>query len=115
MPAHPDKPFDLPSEIAKIVSQKVGKSDITSNFIFKNGKGKIKELPYGEKWDEWDKTGLTFNDPTLIAKKSVILIDDKYQSGSTISFVASKLQEAGAARIYGLSLVKTLSNDDNVK
>jgi predicted amidophosphoribosyltransferase len=44
---------------------------------------------------------------------SVILIDDKYQSGMTIQFVASRLYDAGTAKVYGLCAVKTLRDMDN--
>jgi predicted amidophosphoribosyltransferase len=38
-------------------------------------------------------------------------MDDLYQSGTTMQFVAMKLKQAGARHVYGLALVKALSND----
>lgn len=49
----------------------------------------------------------------LDGRHSVILIDDKYQSGTTINFVASILRGAGAGAIYGLCIVKTARDTDN--
>ena len=43
----------------------------------------------------------------------IILLDDIYQSGTTIQFVAMKLIEAGAKRIFGLTTVKARRNTDN--
>lgn len=34
-----------------------------------------------------------------------------YQSGLTIQFVAMKLKEAGAKRVFGITLVKALGNE----
>lgn len=55
--------------------------------------------------------GLTAG-PSVIGKR-VILFDDKYQSGMTLQFVASKLLEAGATDVYGLCAVKTWRDTDN--
>ncbi len=49
-----------------------------------------------------------------VKDKTIILIDDKYQSGITIQYIAMKLQQAGAHEVYGLSFVKTLRDKDNV-
>jgi predicted amidophosphoribosyltransferase len=59
-----------------------------------------------------EKTGIRLN-AKLPKDSDVILIDDKYQSGTTMQFVAMKLQEAGARYIFGISLVKTLRDTDN--
>lgn len=42
--------------------------------------------------------------------KSVILIDDLYMSGISMQYVAMKLKESGASRVFGLALVKSRSN-----
>ena len=56
----------------------------------------------------------------ILAKKlstrgeSVILLDDKYQSGTTMHYVAMQMQAAGVdGPILGLVAVKTLRDDDN--
>lgn len=42
--------------------------------------------------------------------KRILLLDDLYQSGVSMQFTAMKLYLAGANEIYGLSIVKSLSN-----
>lgn len=45
-----------------------------------------------------------------LSGKTVILIDDLYMSGLSLQYVAMKLKEAGAERVFGLCLVKSRSN-----
>lgn len=45
-----------------------------------------------------------------LERKNVILLDDLYMSGLSMQYVAMKLKEAGADRIFGLSIVKSFSN-----
>ena len=75
----------------------------------------VKESELQAKWDAWNESDVSFNGaPELdIEGKSVVLIDDLYQSGRTIQYVAMKLQEAGARQVCGLSLVKTWGDTDN--
>ena len=75
----------------------------------------IKEVEYAKKWAMWEETGLNFQKTSSadVTHKSVLLIDDVYQSGTTMQFVAMKLQEAGAGEVYGLCLTKTLGDYDN--
>ena len=42
--------------------------------------------------------------------KNVLLVDDMYQSGLTMQYVAMGLKEKGANRVYGVSLVKARNN-----
>lgn len=112
VPPRPDKEFDLPLWIAKLVAVATKKPDITPNFKFGNTKSSVKEVALDEKWAAWESAGLTLDGVDLAGKK-VILLDDKYQSGTTLQFVAMTLQRHGASEVYGLSLVKTLRDTDN--
>ncbi|MCG8503907.1 MAG: hypothetical protein MI755_04815 [Sphingomonadales bacterium] len=112
VPAHPDKHFDLPRILAQRIAEELGIQDVTHRFSFSGPKREIKDAPASERWDVWDECGLSF-DPPLEDSPSVILIDDKYQSGVTIHYVASKLRDAGVGEIYGLCAVKTLRDTDN--
>lgn len=115
VPPSPEKNFDLPTEIVKQVSVTVKKPDITGGFTFSNEKKSLKNTGYEKKWDTLERAKLAFQSENNIdiRDKTIILIDDKYQSGITIQFVAMKLQQAGAREVYGLCVVKTLSNSDN--
>jgi len=77
-----------------------------------NTKASVKEVALDEKWAAWESADLQVTSLDL-AEKKIILIDDKYQSGTTIQFVGSVLQSHGASEVYGLSLVKTLRDTDN--
>lgn len=112
VPPHPEKRFDVPSEIVKMVcgkSQKI--TNITEHFHFGDKKLSAKSASLRDKWIMWEQANLSIN--CCLDGKDVILLDDKYQSGTTIQFVAMKLQEAGARGIFGLSLVKTMRDTDN--
>ena len=111
VPSTPDKEYDLPAEIVSIVSDALDKDDITQGFSFDADKESITDAPEDEKWEIWENAELTFNGS--LTDKTIILIDDKYQSGITIQYVAMKLQEAGASRVLGLCMVKTMKDDDN--
>jgi hypothetical protein len=89
VPPRPGKEFDLPSRLAEKIASTLGVSDLTSRFSFSGMKESIKSLSIDEKWAAWEAAGLTFS-PKLEDKPSIILIDDKYQSGITLQFVASR-------------------------
>ncbi|MBE8190749.1 MAG: hypothetical protein HAW64_00860 [Alphaproteobacteria bacterium] len=113
-PPRPNKPFDLPSHIASKVSATISKPDITSHLSCANARDEIKEASVDEKWDIWSEAGLQYNNNGFdVNGKNIILIDDKYQSGITLQFIAMKLQEAGANNVYGLCMVKTFGDKDN--
>lgn len=44
----------------------------------------------------------------------ILLVDDLYQSGISMNYVAMLLRAHGAAAVYGLALEKTCRNDDNM-
>ena len=111
-PPRPDKGFDLPSQVVSIVSDRLGKDDVTGYFNFGAEKKSVKSATLDEKWAAWEEAQMTF-DGIDITDKKIILIDDKYQSGTTIQYIAMKLQEAGAYQVYGLSMVKTMRDTDN--
>ena len=115
VPSASYKNSDLPSSVTTLVSKKIGKQDVTAGFIFKGTKSSVKSIKYDEKWDVWEKAQVSFQNNSVISvdDKTIILIDDKYQSGVTIQYIAMKLQKAGAYEVYGLSFVKTFSDTDN--
>ena len=116
VPPRPDKDFDLPGSVTKLVSEKVGKQDVTGGFVFNRHKSSVKAANFDEKWNVWEGVQVSFQNSSAfnVNDKTIILIDDKYQSGITIQYTAMKLQQAGADEVYGLSFVKTLRDTDNV-
>ncbi len=73
----------------------------------------LKAISVQQKWDLLEQTGLCVRGDSLIGKK-VILLDDMYQSGTTLNYIGRKILQAGARAVYGLTLVKSLSNADNI-
>lgn len=111
VPAFPSKHFDLPREIVSRVSQKISKPNITDHFEFKQEKSPLKGCNLEEKWKKWEDTGVLFK--RNIRGKTVLLIDDLYQSGISLQYIAMKLQDAGCEEVYGLTVVKSWSDTDN--
>lgn len=102
---------DLPFQVAQLVAKQTNKQHITENFCMAFSKKPVKTLQLEDRWNEWEKTELSYSGD--LTGKTIILIDDKYQSGTSIHYVARKLQEAGAVQVYGLCLVKTMRDTDN--
>ena len=94
------------------MSARLGKGHITGHFHFGAEKKSVKSATLDDKWTAWEEAQLTF-DGVDITDKKIILIDDKYQSGTTIQYIAMKLQKAGAYQVYGLSMAKTMRDTDN--
>jgi hypothetical protein len=112
VPARPGKLYDLPTVLADRIAKRLTLRDLTPHFCFKGTKDPIKTLELDQKWDTWERTGLAF-EQELDNSQPIILIDDKYQSGITLQFVASRLCAAGAGPVFGLCAVKTLRDTDN--
>ena len=114
VPAQRGKDFHLPAELAARSSTRVGLPDITPDFSFAEDKPSLKDLTIEEKWDALAGVEFLTQDNTVTLQgQSIILIDDKYQSGITLQFIASKLLEKGASKVFGLFAVKTWRDDDN--
>jgi predicted amidophosphoribosyltransferase len=111
VPPSPEKEWDLPMEIARLVSAKTGKPDISASVQFRAVKKSIKATSLEEKWATLSDGLLSVDE--LVKGKKVVLIDDKYQSGTTAQFVASKLYDAGAEEVNGLFCIKTWRDTDN--
>jgi hypothetical protein len=111
VPPSPGKDWDLPSELAKYLSAKTGKENLSGAIKFGKDKKSVKAVALDEKWKALDAAGLRVS-PDIKGKK-VILLDDKYQSGTTAQFVGSRLYSAGASAVYGLFCVKTWRDTDN--
>jgi hypothetical protein len=63
-----------------------------------------------EKLEILEESGLQIAEGLVLKGKTVLLFDDLYMSGLSMQYVAMKLKEAGAARVFGLCTVKSRSN-----
>lgn len=109
--SNPSNP-SLPNRIAEEVSEVLGLTNVSDHIAWKGSKEALKEKSIEEKWIELEKVDIEIKDVDL-SKKNIILIDDLYQSGTTIQFVAMKLKEFGATKIFGLTIVKSRKDSDN--
>jgi len=104
----------LPQQIAKLIADKTHLEDASSLVRWCKDKPELKNIRVEEKWVSLDRVGICLPSDG-IAGKHIILLDDLYQSGTTLNFIASRLKSAGAKLVYGLALVKSWSNSDNVQ
>lgn len=102
---------NLPCQVIENIQNEYDIENITSNLNWRQPKNSLKNLSRDEKWAELEKAGLDYSGS--LHGQSIILIDDLYQSGLTIQYVAKRLLEAGAGRIFGVCLVKSRRDTDN--
>lgn len=103
--------INLPCKIINCISQSYEIEDITHNLKWEYPKASLKSLSKDDKWTALKEANLQVN--VELNGKVIILIDDLYQSGLTIQYVAKKLIEAGAAQVFGVCLVKSRRDTDN--
>jgi hypothetical protein len=100
------------SKVCSQVSYFLKINDITSQFKWKSKKPSVKELGVAEKLKKLKQVGIESSFD--IGGQNVILIDDMYQSGITMQFFSQILKEHGANKVFGLALVKSRKDSDNV-
>lgn len=111
-PSDPAKLFDLPKHLVANISERLGKPDKSDKVKTLKARPGNKELPCEEKLANIE--GTVSVDDKSFKDEIVLLVDDLYQSGVSMNYVAMRLLEAGAKQVLGLSCEKTCSNDDNV-
>jgi phosphoribosylpyrophosphate synthetase len=57
------------------------------------------------------KYGVILSDP--VKKKTVLIVDDLYQSGTSIWAYAEYLKFLGASKVFAIVSVKSLKDSDN--
>lgn len=111
-PSDPQKQFDLPAYLARVIAPKVGMDDACDHIVTVAKRPQVKNMALNQKLSAL--SGTIAVDPDVVGGKTVLLIEDLYQSGATINFTAMEILNAGASRVFGLSCVKTCRNSDNV-
>ncbi|RJQ50135.1 MAG: ComF family protein [Nitrospiraceae bacterium] len=111
IPPNPSKTFHLPVELSRELAEKTGKRDGTGMIRKVRETPKLQALPLAEKLKALRGAIEITGD---VEGKSVILIDDLYQSGSTMWTVARLLKKKGARRVLGLACVKSWRDTDNI-
>lgn len=85
--------------------------DISNQMGWENKSGSLKDVATAEeKLDMIQAWGLRFGEDVDLNGKTVLLVDDMYQSGVTLQYIAMRMKEVGAKRVFGMTLVKSLGN-----
>ncbi|MCG3174496.1 MAG: hypothetical protein GMKNLPBB_02735 [Myxococcota bacterium] len=82
----------------------------------RRGKPPLKNIPVEQKIPVWQSIFSTRDGVELgasVRDKTVVVVDDLYQSGATMWCYAQFLKNCGASYVIGLVCVKSLRNSDN--
>jgi hypothetical protein len=111
-PSDPTKQYNLPKYLAERISEATGLENLTEQVLTVELRDSIKGVALKAKFDTLLGT-IKVVDNAFEAKR-VILVDDLYQSGTSMNYCGLMLLRAGAKKIFGLACEKTCRNDDNV-
>lgn len=105
-PSNPNKPFDLPSYLVEVISESTQQKNATS-FIRKIRTTRpMKECRTIQEKEDNIKNAFEV-EAAIFRGKTVILVDDIYQTGLSIKEVGRVLKQAGAKLVLGLVATKT--------
>jgi hypothetical protein len=110
-PSNPDKTFCLSTYLCDSVANKLSAESLSNAIKTTKARQPLKSLSMGQKLETLSQS--TEFDKDAFSGKSVLIVDDLYQSGITINFVGLKLRELNAESVYGFCAVKTCTNTDN--
>ena len=113
VPADPEE-CNVARKLAKAVAVSVNKEYIQADLVC--DKSAMKELTIENKIPEWENLYASEGCVELhgdVTGKTVIIIDDLYQSGATMWCYAKFLKQQGARCVLGLPCVKSLRDTDN--
>jgi hypothetical protein len=102
----------LPMRLAKQLAVRFDLKDVTGRLRWQTKKDTIKDKEAAAKWGLLEAVGLAVDGS--LSKERVLIVDDMYQSGATVHFVASRLQEAGANAVHCLAVSKSRGDKDNL-
>ncbi|MDI6709996.1 MAG: hypothetical protein QME76_04815 [Bacillota bacterium] len=105
------RPFDLPRYLARSIAEQWGRDDLTHAIRLIAPRSAAKDLPLDRKLEALK--GTIEVDKDLVGGKVILLIDDLYQSGTSMNYLGMLLLEAGAKKVFGLACEKTCRNDAN--
>lgn len=108
MPPRPSKTFHLPVEMAKGIGATLECTVDLS--LTKTEHPKLRMLPIKQKLSALAEA---FSLGDSVEGKSILIVDDLYQSGASVWSLARYLKARGARLVYGLACVKSWSDTDN--
>jgi predicted amidophosphoribosyltransferase len=108
MPPRPSKDFHLASELGREVGSILGRN--VGLALMKDEIPKLRHLPIDQKLKALDGA---FHLTESVEGKTVLIIDDLYQSGTSAWALAKFLKQNGAREVYALACVKSWRDTDN--
>jgi predicted amidophosphoribosyltransferase len=113
VPSTPDR-CSVPRKLARTLA-KAAKLIFLDELLYCE-KQHLKNLTFDAKIKEWERLYNSEGCIELVGDvvgKTVFLVDDLYQSGTTLWSCAKNLKQIGAAAVIGLVCVKALRDSDN--
>lgn len=107
----PTKTYSLPEFFVDRTAKDLGLEDLSGCIKTTKARREMKDTPANERLQELDGTTIISN-LAAVKGKRILIIDDLYQSGTTMNYVGKLLLDSGASRVYGLACEKTCSNQD---
>jgi Phosphoribosyl transferase domain len=108
-PPRPGKGFHLPDSLVEAIGVNLPRP--VGLRIKKRGVPKLRSLALDEKITT---LAGAFTLDESVRRKTVLIVDDLYQSGATLWSIARFLKDHGAREVYGLACVKSWRDTDNV-
>lgn len=109
VPPRPSKKFHLPTDLVASLGKALNRD--TGLKLTKIEHEKLKALAIADKVETLKGA---FALGQSVKGRTILLVDDLYQSGATLWSLAKYLKENGAKEVYGLACVKSWSDTDNV-
>ncbi|HEY9786826.1 MAG TPA: phosphoribosyltransferase family protein [Candidatus Obscuribacterales bacterium] len=106
----PSKEYSLPGFIADRIARDLGLDNLSAAIRTVKARREMKETPADERLNELKDTIAV--DQEAVKGKRILIVDDLYQSGTTMNYVGKLLLDNGASCVYGLACEKTCSNQD---
>lgn len=107
----PSKKYSLPAFIAERIAQDLPFADLSESVKTTTARQEMKDTPADKRLSALEGT-IGVLDTEAVKGKRILIVDDLYQSGTTMNYVGMLLLEAGASCVYGLACEKTCSNQD---
>lgn len=120
VPPYSDKPYYLPKMLAHGVAAAINSADgrlkchVLDTWLNVE-KPEFKNLPIAEKYAKWDElfAGQVGRQTDQQQWMPTIVIEDNYQSGTTLWSYAKYLKSVGCPEVHGLCCVKLMRDTDN--
>lgn len=106
----PSKTYSLPEFITDRITKDLNLEELSAAISTVKARREMKDTPADERLNEL--RGTIEVNSNAVKGKCILIVDDLYQSGTTMNYVGKLLLDNGASCVYGLACEKTCSNQD---